>query len=938
MTLPVPEALQTFAPAIARVLARHPDLLPDVTARVRPSLRQMRDLTRQAADEALAAADPEAMMVALRRLKYRVVGALILDDLDAGPALVDAVGATLADLADALLDGALHFTRGAVEAKSGPIEGLAPGDDVVVLAMGKHGAGELNYSSDIDIVYVARALPGEAGALVNRMARRADRLLAEPSADGFCFRVDLNLRPEGMTGPPTSTLAAAEAYFLTYGRTWERAAWLKARPAAGDLQLGDELLSAIEPFRFRRHLDFGTLDDLATMRDRIAASTRQDALQRDLKRGPGGIREIEFLVQATQLAWCGRDLSLRIPSTVPALLALHTRGVLPKGLHVDQLIADYRTLRAVEHRIQWEREAQTQALPADTDAAGWERLARAMGQGHTGTFRDELSAVRARVEAAWNLVFAQEQTDEALTLVDPFATVEERTDELARLGFTDPVAASLRIERLAEPDARQRMRASTWRHFERLLPQLASLAARSADPDAALARLERFVTRVGARGTTYELLHENPSAMETLIRLFAESTFLSERLLNHPELLDTLVLRGRGGEVRRRGVDALERELLADLIDRDEDERLLAMRTFLTTEWLRIGLDDLAGALPAPGLAAPWLTAVAGAVVRAAEHVAADAMSTRHGLILRADGAVAPRAIIAFGSLGSGWVTYGSDIDLVFVYDDEDLRPESNGRRPVDPRTWTSRHAQRVVTALTAQTREGRCFEVDLRLRPGGGGGGVVVTLDGLAAWYAHRAEPWERIAACRARVVSASDPAFGAAVSAVLLAARAAPDPAVIVAEARAMRRRQVAEIAAESPGRVNLKVGRGGITDVEFAVAVAQLTVGETHPARAESDPVAALELLAASGDLDPAAATALADAYVFHRRLESTVRLRTGTDAAHLNLEDPLSDRVAAAVGLGDRVELAGALRAHRAAVSELTDRWLDGVAAANHGADR
>lgn len=938
MTAPVPEPLLTFAPAIARVLTRHPDLVPAVRRRDRPDRASLRAEAFAAADSALAAQDPEAMMAALRRLKYRVVGALILDDLEAGPSLVDAVGATLTDLADGLLDGALRFTRGRIEAKHGPIEGLDPDAGIVAIAMGKHGARELNYSSDIDIVYLARHLPGDARVLVDRLARRADRQLSEPTADGFCFRVDLNLRPEGRTGPATSTLAAAEAYFLTYGRTWERAAWLKARPAAGDLALGDELLEAIEPFRFRRHLDFGTLDDLATMRDRIAASTRQDALQRDLKRGPGGIREIEFLVQATQLAWCGRDLGLRIPSTIPALRALDARGVLPDGVQVEQLIADYRMLRAVEHRIQWEREAQTQTLPNHADDAGWERLARAMGSGHTGTFRDELAAARARVEDAWSLVFAQDQRPEALSLVDPFATVEERTSELVTLGFQDPSEASSRIERLAEPDARHRMRPSTWRHFERLMPQLATLAARSSDPDIALARLERFVNRVGARGTTYELLHENPTAMETLIRLFAESAFLSERLLNHPELLDTLVLRGRGGEVRRRGADVLEKELLADLLNRDEDERLLAMRTFLTTEWLRIGLDDLAGALPPPGLPSPWLTAAAEAVVRAGDRVAADAMSSRHGVIRRRSGSVAPRAIIAFGSLGSGWVSYGSDIDLVFVYSGDQLQPESDGRRPVDPRTWTARHAQRVVTALSAQTREGRCFEVDLRLRPGGGGGGVVVTLDGLRAWYQHRAEPWERIAACRARVVSASDPAFGEAVGAVLRSARRADDPAVVVAEARAMRKRQRDELAGEAGARMNLKVGRGGIAEVEFAVACAQLTIRDEHPARAVSDPQVALALLGASGDLDRAASTALAEAYGFLRRIEANLRLRTGTHTAHLDIEHPLADRVAAGLGLGDRVELAAALRARRATVSELTERWLDEVAAADRGADR
>lgn len=934
----VPEALTTFAPAIARVLARHPDLLPAVNRRERPTREALIAETRAAADVALQEGSTAAMAVALRRIKYRVVGALILDDLDAGPPLVDAVGATVADLADALLDGAIAFARGQVEAKSGPIEGLAPGADIVSIGMGKHGAGELNYSSDIDIVYVARTLPGESRVFVDRVGRRADRLLADQTPDGICFRVDLNLRPEGRTGPPTSTLASAEAYFLTYGRTWERAAWLKARPAAGDLDLGEELLASIEPFRFRRHLDFGTLEDLATMRDRIAASARRDTLERDLKRGPGGIREIEFLVQATQLAWCGRDRTLRMRGTVPALRALGERGVLPDGVDVEQLVADYRFLRAVEHRIQWEREAQTQRLPPEDDGPAWERLARSMGNDSTPGFRDDLGAVRARVEAAWGLVFSEVESGEGLTLVDPFATVEERTQELQSLGFDDPSAAAERIERLAEPDARQRMRPSTWRRFERLIPQLATLAARSGDPDEALARLERFVGRVGARGTTYELLTENPSAMDTLMRLFADSPFLSERFLTHPELLDTLVLRGRGGETRRRGADALADELLAELAGRDEDERLLVMRTFLTTELLRIGLDDLAGALPPPGLPGPWLTATAEATVRGADHVAADSMARRHGVVRTEAGDLAPRAIVGFGSLGSGWMSYGSDVDLVFVYDGADLRDGSDGRREIDPRTWHARHAQRVVTALTAQTREGRCFEVDLRLRPGGGGGGVVVTLNGLRAWYRDRAELWERIAVCRARVVSASDPAFAARVEDALRDARVATDPAAVVAEARAMRRRQREEIAGEADTRLNLKVGAGSIADVEFAVACAQLLAPADHPARSVTDPLAALRLIADDGGLERSVADALIEAWSFLRRVESTLRLRTGTDVARVDLEHPVTARVAAALGLVDRVALAAALTSRRTVVSTEVDRWLDRVAAAGLGAER
>lgn len=905
----VPEALVRFAPPVARTLSRHPDLLGAVVAREVPDRDEI--VRRAMACAADADGDDGAMKAGLRRLKYAVVGALILDDLDAGPAGVDRVGAALADLADALLEGALAHGRSALRRR-----GL-PAGDFVAFAMGKHGAQELNYSSDIDLVYVARDLSGEARPAMDRLARGLGKLLSEPTVDGLCFRVDLNLRPEGARGPLVVSLPAAEHYYLTFGRTWERAAWLKARAAAGSADLGAELLTMIEPFRFRRHLDFGTLEDLAAMRDRIAASARLATLERDLKRGPGGIREIEFLIQATQLAWVGRTPELRIAGAMPVLRELAARDLLPASVDAEALAADYRFLRAVEHRIQWEAEAQTQNLPLDSDEDGWARLAATLGRSRGEELQGDIAAARARVEDAWQAVFTPDEVDEALTIVDPFASVTERTGQLETLGFAEPDEASARLLRLAEPSAQRRMRPSTWRRFERVAPRLATLAARSGDPDGALNRIEQFVGRVGARGTMYELLHENPAVMETLVRLFADSPYLADRFIQHPELLDALVMRGRGGEVGPRGRDAILDDLMRELDGTEEEAGLLALRTRQTIELLRIGLADLGGALP--GAPSPHLVALAEALLIGADRLASRAMAVRHGTLRTDDGVEVPRGIVGLGSLGSGWLTYGSDLDLILVSRSEG---ESDGRRELDGRTFGARHVQRAVTALTASTREGTCYEVDLRLRPGGASGPLCTSIVGMERWYAEHAQPWERLMLSRSRLVWASTPAFGDEVAAALASARRGVAPRVLADEARRMRRRQQEELSAERARVLDLKLGPGGLTEIEFATACRQAG----HPEAAGiADPVAAA---AACGDLDPGDASILARTYRFLRRVESVLRLRSG-GGGHLHLDSAEAPRIAAAVGFQAVDQLEGAVRSARAEALEVCERWLDSV---------
>lgn len=927
------ERLEAVSPAVARVLRRHPDLQPTRALPTRQAL--LADALACVPDALAAEAPDEAMACALRRLKYRVVAGLILADLDAGPPGAEAVTACVSWLADALVEAALRFADARLAARHGRPPAWTEGGGLVVFALGKHGGEELNYSSDIDVIIITDDVSGRTDGpapldgikYARRLTRQIVALLHERTADGFCFRVDLDLRPDGVAGPTTVTAAAAEQYYLTWGRTWERAAWLKARVCAGDEALGSDLLERLAPFRYRRSMDFATLEDIAQLRDRIASAARRVPLEQDLKRGPGGIRELEFFVQALQLVWAGREARLRVAGALPALRQLTELGVLPQGVDAGELEGAWQLLRAVEHRLQWPEEAQTQQLPGDD--AGWAQLASAFDQDALNTperLQAALTEARATVQSAWNqLMLRPEQAAGPTDSVDPFASTVERIETLRDLGFAEPESAAKRVAEFASAGRDRRMSNDAWRRFQRVAPQLIDLAAQTGHPDIALARSSAFLQRVGARGTTFALLEDNPGVAATLVRLFSSSAHLSDLFVAHPELLDALVLRGRGGEKPPQPEEVLWDQLAAEIGARpDGDDAMLAMRTLRTAELLRIGLADLAGRLP-DQLPNPWLTALARAVVRGAATLALRGMDARHGRPTLG-GMPSNLAVVGLGSLGSGWMTYGSDLDLCFVWGGAD--GASDGERPIHGQTWATRWSQRLVTALTAPTREGTCYEVDLRMRPDGTKGSVVVTAAGFGAYYAARARPFERMALSRARVVASSAPEFAQEVGDALASAIAAPDRRGLVQEAREMRRRQREQLGPARDGHYRLKRGAGGLSDLEFAVACGQCTRPSDHPARRSPDPLDALEALAQDGLLAADHAAQARTAWLLLRRVEGQLRLRSGQGAGNLVLPSPDGGRIAAALGM-DEVTLGAALQEARTCLAGVSEDLLHGV---------
>ena len=872
------------SPALAAALVAEGAAWPALVAAVhevpaRGPEAQRAALAAAGASGPLSRADLQA---ALRRHRRRELVRIGGRDL-LGLAGVEDTVRELTVLAEGVIDAAVGCVRARLAAEWG--EALVPGEGrpaaFVVLGMGKLGGEELNYSSDVDLVYVYER-DGEQtsgrtlGQFFSRLAEEVTRALGEVTDDGLVFRVDLRLRPGGGEGPVAVSLPAALSYYETWGQTWERAAWLKARPVGGDRALGDRLIAELAPFVYRRYLDFGTIEDLKAMKRRVDASLAGPEAARDVKLGRGGIREVEFFVQAQQLVHGGKDARLRVRSTLGALAALAAAGYVEPPLAAE-LAAAYRFLRDVEHKLQIVQQRRTQRVPSDPDAL----LALARRVGFRGAEAAvEFEAARGRHGAVVRGAFAalfhgaeeerrREAEPELALLIDELDQRERAHARLGRLGFQDLEAAyrELRLLRDGPPHApaSARRRAA----LARLAPALLTEISRSAAPERALRHLATFISTIGARTSYLHLLLENPGVMRLLVRLFATSEFLSAFFLRHPELLDSLVRADLMRIVRVR--EDMASELAARLAAApDLEARLDTLRRFRHEEFLRVGVHDIEGTLE-PAEVGRQLTHLAETCLAAALAIA------RREVLARAGVPDAPEseglAVLGLGKLGGGELGYASDLDLIFVYDPGDLAWWSG--RAV-PHELFTRVAQRAISTLATPTREGIAYRIDTRLRPSGNQGPLVSSLEAFAAYHQSGARLWERQVLIKARAVAGA-PALGARLEAIVAECvyGRGLEPAE-VAEIARMRARIERERGAADGETVNIKAGRGGLVDVEFLVQMLQLRHGHAHPTVRVRDTPGALAALAAAGLLASADARVLADGYAFLRALESRLRL--------------------------------------------------------------
>jgi len=894
------------SPYFSRLLFSQGSAWPGFARRYERALPSREDLV---ADCGVSADDDVAALHrALRRLAAAEMYRIGARDL-LGLASLDETVTALTQLADVSIGIALDHSRLLLVRQGGDAKGV-DGHPLgfVVLGMGKLGGGELNFSSDVDLVYMYESDEiGEgsrpAREFFTHLASAVTRAVGETTSDGVVFRVDLRLRPEGVNGLPVNPVEVALDYYEGWGDTWERGALAKARPVAGDVALGNRFLAALEPFIYRRHLDYDTVEDLRGMKDRIDAEL---ALlkpgTRNVKIGRGGIRELEFVVQVLQLIHGGHVPAVRGAGTRRAIDALEAEGLLSSGEAVEMREA-YLFLRNVEHAVQVEEKRQTQTLPQRPE--GLRTLARRLGYGtgRRGTafspdevagFEHDWEKVTHRVHELFVRFLELRPGEEARPehVMDPMALAvlgqiaEGRLEDagvlLAQMGIPGGVEAARNLARIYQGRLRGPASPQRRRAVEALAPHLLDAVARSSDPARALAGLVEFLIRTGAHTSYLALLGGSPKTMEILVSLFASSPYLAGHLVGHPELLDSLVRvdsSARPEPTADELREALRAAMPADATD--EEEILAALRRFRITELTRIGLGDLAGALSGDAVHRALSTLAEVLLVEAVE-------ASRRIVSARVKGPWerVRLAVLGMGKLGAREMSYGSDLDLIFVYEG------GTEGYDADVHVLVTKWMQKFIALLSARTRDGVVYEVDARLRPSGRSGPLVTSLASFVEYHAREADLWERQALVRARVVYADadlatriDEALAARVWGTSLEEEG-------IAEIAQLRSRVENELSGEDAGRLNIKTGRGGIVDIEFLVQMLQLRHGTAHPSVRKRATADAIEALREAGALDAGQATALLGHYRFLRRLEARLRLERdrpveelGTDPASL-----------------------------------------------------
>jgi glutamate-ammonia-ligase adenylyltransferase len=831
---------------VARACIREPTLLADLlssgdlAAPVAPGEYAAR-LDRQVAD----AADETRLAVALRRFRRREMARIAWRDLAGLAGLEETLG-DLSELAEAAVSTALdRLHRWQCQRFGAPCDAEGQPQQLVVLGMGKLGGCELNFSSDIDLIFAyPRSGQTRGGKAISneeffrRLGQRLIKILSESTAEGFVFRVDMRLRPFGDSGPLAVSFAAFEDYYQNHGRDWERYAMIKARCIAGDRDSGERLLEELRPFVYRRYLDYGAFEALRGMKAMIAQDVERKGMQRNIKLGPGGIREIEFIGQAFQLIYGGRDPALRQRSILRVLDHLAASGRLPDPA-VSCLKQAYEFLRRVENRLQAWADQQTHNLPEDELAKL--RLAFAMNYPDWSAFSLELGRHTAAVRQQFAQVFGGATTVESepdgkalagLWRGDPGEGMAQSV--LAEHGFEEPARAWNQLRALKAGFSYRTMELRGRERLDALLPQMLRAVAASPQPTATLERILKLLEAVARRSVYLALLADHPHALAHLIKLCAASGWISTHLARFPLLLDDLL----NPALLYAPLDRqhLEMELDRQLTQAptDAEEVLNALRYFKQTQVLRVAAADVSGAIPLM-IVSDHLTGIAETLLGKVLELAWSDMLPKFGppcCIVDGTPRQARFAIVAYGKLGGIELNYGSDLDLVFLHDSAGEQQFTTGPRSIDNATFFAKLVQRMIHWLTTRTGAGDLYEVDTRLRPSGRAGLLVSSFEAFAEYQQRQAWTWEHQALARARIVAgpaALTARFQAIRREVLQRER---DPAALRQEVGAMRERMRAELDASTAKVFDLKQGRGGIADIEFMVQYQILANAHCYP----------------------------------------------------------------------------------------------------------
>ena len=826
---------------------------------------------------ALPTADRTRLMAGLRRCRRRHALLIGLCDL-AGLWTVEEVTAALSDLADAAVGLALtHLLQEGV--RRGELEAV-PGEacGVIVLGMGKLGARELNFSSDIDLIVLFEPdrlrYRGPEGpmAFCVRLARGLVYLLETKTKDGYVFRTDLRLRPHPPGHPLALSTEDAEIYYERHGQNWERAALIKARTVAGDHVAGAAFLKALAPFIWRRHLDYAAIRDIHSIKRQINAYRGFGSIRvlgHDLKVGRGGIREVEFFAQTQQLILGGRVPELRASQTCVALRALDEHRWIEPGV-ADELVAAYRLLRELEHRLQMVADRQTQALPERE--SDFERFAAFAGFADPAEMERVVHETLLTVERHYAALFESEpDLGGGASLV--FTGTGDDPDTLATLsemGFADASAISARIRAWHHGHIRATRTTRARELLTELVPTLLEALKDQPDRDAAFRLFDEFLTGLPSGVQLFSLLRANPTLLDLLADLMGAAPRLARHLSTHVDLFDAMLAPDFLERLPDRG--RLEAELATRQGDaRDLEDTLDLCRRWAHGRQFQAGLQVLLGIAPATR-SARMLADIAEAVMTSLLRAAEQSIARQHGRV--PGGAF---VVLGMGKLGAHELTVGSDLDLVFVFD----APEdavSDGVRPLPAGTYYARLGQRLVSNLSARTAEGALYEIDMRLRPSGNAGPVATSAASFAAYHAQSAQPWELQALTRARVI-AGDPELAQRVEAGIWRNLARPrEPVALGRAIRAMRERIFKEHGSDRPWR--LKHAPGGIVETEFAVQYLKLAHAHGCRGLRATGMREILDAVAEAGLLPEGEVEALRQAHALQQALQAVLRL-SGSD---------------------------------------------------------
>jgi glutamate-ammonia-ligase adenylyltransferase len=816
------ETLLAAAPYLSELNARHGGWLAEALAD--PDAALSRELASVAAAGQSAAEEPE-VAAALRHAKGRV--ALLAAAAETGELWTTAMStAALSDLADAALGAGLAFLLQKAIAKGDLKAGTtAAGSGLIIFALGKHGGRELNFSSDIDIVAFfdrqADVLtdPLEDTKIFSRIVQRLAALMQDKIGGEYVFRTDLRLRPDPGSTPVALSLDAALAYYESRGQNWERAAWIKARPCAGDKDAGEAFMEELAPYIWRKHLDFATIADIQAMKRQINITKNVGDARvagHNVKLGRGGIREIEFFAQTQQLIAGGRDKTLRARPTAEALAGLARTGWIAEKT-ATALTDAYWFLRAVENRLQMLRDEQTHVMPETEE--GIATIATLMGYPSRAAFETDYRAALSRVQGYYADLFTEGETlgTAGGNLVftgsdDDPATLET----LSKIGFHEPAAVSAIVRKWHYGGYRATRAAAARAHLTELLPHLLASFARTGNADLAVQRFDNFLGRLPTGVQLFALLRSHAQLRDLLVQLMASAPRMAEAVIHRAHVMDALIDPAFADDVNRREV--LVAKVDAFLGDaRDYQEVIDRARIIGQEQQFLIAAGLLSGTVSAQR-AGEQFAALAETLLRKLFAAVRSEFEKRHGTV---PGAAV--ALLGFGKMASREMTMSSDLDFIMIYDVEDTTTESDGEKPLAASQYFARLTQRLVAAVTAPTSEGVLYNADMRLRPSGNAGPLATSLRAFRVYQEESAWTWEHLALTRARVIEA-DSDFGFKVGAVIAEILARPvDRAKIVADVVAMRELMAKERPPRHP--FDLKLVNGGLVDLEFIAQSAQL-----------------------------------------------------------------------------------------------------------------